>query len=178
LAGVIFVVTPFPIPIELKHLKIPVQETYWIGVVLLLMSGGYVALSALRRNPIKIFGWQVPLPPLKLTLYQIAIACADLLVAALVLYILLPPIEGGYMRVLSVFMLAFVVSVLTHVPGGYGVFETIFVRFFPQDQAVAVLAALLVFRMIYYWAPLTIAGIMLGYHELTLRSEDEETSDF
>ena len=73
------------------------------------------------------------MPPLKLTLYQIVIACADLLVAALVLYILLPPIEGGYVRVLSVFMLAFVVAVLTHVPGGYGPFSRPFSSaFFPR----------------------------------------------
>jgi uncharacterized membrane protein YbhN (UPF0104 family) len=169
LAGAIFVVAPFPIPVELKDLKIPVQETYWIGVALLLMAGAYVSLSAFRRKPIMIGRWQVPLPPLRLTLYQIAIACADLLVAAWVMYVLLPPLEGGYVRVLSVFMLAFVVGVLTHVPGGVGVFELTFVHFFPQDQAASVLAALLVFRMIYYWTPLILAGVMLGYHELTLR---------
>ena len=30
------------------------------------------------------------------------------------------------------------------------------------------MAALMVFRVIYYWVPLLIAGAMLGYHELTL----------
>ena len=177
LAGVIFVVTPFPIPVELRHLKLPVHETYWIGVALLLTAGIYVTLSALHRKPVKILGWQLPFPPLKLTLYQIAIACADLLVAAWVLYILLPPIAGGYMEVLSVFMLAFVVSVLTHVPGGYGVFEAIFVRFFPQELAASVLAALLVFRVIYYWAPLILASIMLGWHELTLGDDEVKNGE-
>ena len=54
--------------------------------------------------------------------------------AAAVLYTLLPPIEGGYLRVLGVFMLAFVVAVLTHVPGGYGVFDALIVHFLPQEQ--------------------------------------------
>lgn len=171
LAGVVFIVTPLPIPKELQHLNLPVDGTFWVGVALLLIAAGYIALSAFHRKPLRIFGWQLPVPPLKLTLYQITIACGDLLVAAAVLYVLLLPAEVGYMRVLSVFMLAFTVSVLTHVPGGYGVFEAIFLRCFPKEQGAAVLAAILVFRMIYYWAPLVIAAIMLGYHELTLTAE-------
>jgi phosphatidylglycerol lysyltransferase len=168
LAGVVFVAAPFPIPGELEYLNLPFAGTFWVGVVLLLLSGGYVALSAMHRKPLELFGWRLPLPPLKLTLYQIAIACGDLLVAAAILYTLLPPIEGGYLRVLGVFMLAFVVAVLTHVPGGYGVFDALIVHFLPQEHGLSVVAALLVFRVIYYWTPLLIAGAMLGYHELTL----------
>jgi phosphatidylglycerol lysyltransferase len=175
LAGVVFVASPFPIPKELQHLHLPVDGTFWVGVVLLALAGGYVAVTALWRKPLRLFGWQFPLPPLKLTLYQIAIACGDLLVAAAVLYVLLPPMEGGYLRVLSVFMLAFVVAVLTHVPGGYGVFEAIFLRFSPEEQVARVFAAILVFRVIYYWTPLLIAGIMLGYHELMLIREARKT---
>jgi uncharacterized membrane protein YbhN (UPF0104 family) len=106
-------------------------------------------------------------------MYQIVIACGDLLVAAAVMYCLLPAMEGGYVRVLGVFMLAFVAAVLSHVPGGYGVFESVFMFFFPKDAGPAVLAAIIVFRIIYYWIPLAIAAVMLGYHELTLRSEPE-----
>jgi uncharacterized membrane protein YbhN (UPF0104 family) len=172
LAGVVFVSTPLPIPAELQHLNLPVDGTFWVGVLLLLLAVGYVAFAAILRKPIHLFGWQLPLPPFGLTLYQIAIACGDLLVAAAVLYVLLPPIEGGYLRILGVFMLAFVVSVLTHVPGGYGVFEAISLRFLPKEHSVAVVAALLVFRVVYYWVPLIIAGAMLGYHELTLDSKE------
>jgi uncharacterized membrane protein YbhN (UPF0104 family) len=108
---------------------------------------------------------------LKLTLYQIAIACGDLLVGAAVLYVLLPSIDGGYMRVLGVFMLAFVVAVLTHVPGGYGVFDALIIHFLPEDDGAQVVAALLVFRVIYYWVPLLLASVMLGYHEFKLAGD-------
>ena len=132
----------------------------------------YVGFAALRRKPLELFGWRISLPPLKLTLYQIVIACGDLLVAALVLYTLLPSIEGGYLRILGVFMLAFVVAVLTHVPGGYGVFDALIIHFLPKGNVGAsVVAALLVFRVIYYWVPLLIAGVMLGHHELTLNND-------
>jgi phosphatidylglycerol lysyltransferase len=169
LAGVVFTVVPFRIPAELvEYLHLPFDHTFWMGVALLLAAAGYVALSALHRKSWTIFGWRIPLPPLKLTLYQIAIACGDLLVAAAVLYTLLPPIEGGYLKILGVFMLAFVVAVLMHVPGGYGVFDLLIMYFLPKEHEPAVVAALIVFRVIYYWLPLVIAGAMLGYHELTL----------
>ena len=172
LAGVVFVVAPFSIPAGLKHIKLPFAHTFWVGVALLLIVLGYVALDALYyRRPLRFFRWQVPLPPLRLTLYQIAIACGDLLVAAAILYTLLPPAAGGYVRVLGVFMLAFVAAVLSHVPGGYGVFDVLIVGFLPKDRGPAVVAALLVFRMIYYWLPLLIAAAMLGWNEWRLHSE-------
>jgi phosphatidylglycerol lysyltransferase len=75
-----------------------------------------------------------------------------------------------------VFMLAFVVAVLTHVPGGYGVFDVLIVHFLPEEHGASVVAALLVFRVIYYWVPLLIAGVMLGTHELTLTHDAKETT--
>jgi len=171
LAGVVFIAVPFRVPEKLESLHLPFAETFWVGVALLAIAVGYVALGALAHKPLKLFGWQLPLPPLKLTLYQIAIACGDLLVGAAVLYVLLPSIDGGYMRVLGVFMLAFVVAVLTHVPGGYGVFDALIIHFLPEDDGAQVVAALLVFRVIYYWVPLLLASVMLGYHEFKLAGD-------
>jgi phosphatidylglycerol lysyltransferase len=173
LAGLVFVATPFSIPDRIENIQMPFTHTFWVGVVLLLIAAGYVLLSCVCRKPLRLFGWQIPVPPPKLTLYQIVIACGDLLVAAAVLYALLPPVEGGYVRVLGIFMLAFVLAVLTHVPGGYGVFDVLILNFMPEDQGPAVFAAILVFRLIYYWIPLLIAAAMLGYHELTLSNNDE-----
>ena len=68
-------------------------------------------------------------------------------------------------------MLAFVAAVLSHVPGGYGVFDVLIVEFLPKDRGAAVVAALLVFRVIYYWLPLLIAAAMLGWNEWRLNSE-------
>jgi uncharacterized membrane protein YbhN (UPF0104 family) len=172
LAGVVFVVAPFPIPAGLNHLKLPVADTFWVGVALVLVTLGYVTLDALHyRRPLRLFRWRIPLPPLRLTLYQIAIACGDLLVAAAILYTLLPPGEGGYVRVLGVFMLAIVAAVVSHVPGGYGVFGVLIIEFLPKEHGPAVVAALLVFRVIYYWLPLLIAAAMLSRNEWRLNRE-------
>lgn len=176
LAGVVFIASPFRIPAQLASLKLPFTETFWVGVTLLAIAAGYVALSAVYRKPLKILGWHIPLPPMKLTLYQIMIACGDLLVAAAVLYALLPPIEGGYVRILGVFLLAFVVAVLTHVPGGYGVFDALIIHFLPKDQGPAVIAAILAFRVIYYWVPLAMAAALLAYNEATINNSSANSS--
>jgi phosphatidylglycerol lysyltransferase len=183
LAGIVFIAAPFPVPdtiaipktlqhmFELREtLPLPFTNMHWAGIVLLLISVGYVILSAIHRKPFKFFRWHIPLPPLRLTLYQIVIACGDLMVAAAVFYSVLPPVEGGYVKVLGVFMLAFVAGVLTHVPGGYGVFEAFIMGFLPQspDEGAAVFAAILAFRVIYNWIPLLIAAIMLGCNEWVL----------
>ncbi len=178
LAGLVFVVSPLGIPPqvldafhEALRCHLPFDNTFWLGVVLLALAAGYMMLSILLRKPLRLFGWKLPIPPPKLTVYQIVIACGDLLVAAAVMYWVLPPLAGGYIRILGVFMLAFVAAVLSHVPGGYGVFESVFLFFFPEKTGPVVIAAIIVFRIIYYWIPLLIAAAMLGYHELTLPSE-------
>ena len=144
----------------MKHLKIsiPFDRDVLVGSAAAVAGGGVRGVPALRRKPLSVrLADSVAAPeadPL-----QIVIACGDLLVAALVLYTLLPPIEGGYLRILGVFMLAFVVAVLTHVPGGYGVFDALIIHFLPAEPGASVVAALLVFRVIYYWVPLLIAGV-------------------
>jgi uncharacterized membrane protein YbhN (UPF0104 family) len=182
LAGVVFIAAPFPIPEHItlpKHmgtLRLPFTNMHWAGVVLLSISAGYVLISAIYRRPLKFFRWRIPIPPLKLTVYQIVIACADLLVAAAVFYSLLPAVEGGYIKVLGVFMLAFVAGVLTHVPGGYGVFEAFILYFLPGslDQEPVIFAAILAFRVIYNWIPLLIAAVMLGCNEWSLARNSSE----
>ena len=58
-----------------------------------------------------------------------------------------------------------VAAVLSHVPGGYGVFDVLIVGFLQKEHGPAVVAALLVFRVIYDWLPLLIAAAMLGRNE-------------
>jgi uncharacterized membrane protein YbhN (UPF0104 family) len=172
LAGVVFTLRPFEVPVPLLE-KLDIHafhNTFGVGVVLLTISVTYVLTSAFCREPIGVGRFKVPVPPLKLTLYQIVIACGDLIVAAAVLHALLPPIEGGYLRVLGVWMLAYVSVVITHVPGGYGVQEWVVLAFWPGNR---VLAALIVFRVIYYWIPLAIASALLGGNELLMKNGGE-----
>ena len=109
--------------------KIPERAVNWFtylfsdsrpfGCVLLAFAAMYAGASLLHRGSIKIFRWTMPVPPFRLTIYQIAIASADMLVAGSVLYALFPPIRGGYLTILEVYLVVYVLIVLSHVPGGW-----------------------------------------------------------
>jgi len=177
LASVMFLVAPFPIPDGVLDL-LPDFARQWIaswglrllGIVLLAHVAAYLGICALRRKPFHIWHWEVPLPPPSLSLGQIGVSCADLMVAAAIFYVLLPPRLSAlvtYPELLGMFLLALVVQVALHVPAGIGVFDAVMVGFF-LEQKEAMTAALLVFRGVYYLLPLAAAGIVWLGLEITL----------
>jgi uncharacterized membrane protein YbhN (UPF0104 family) len=168
LAGVVFVVTPIPVPEKIVEV-IPFADVRMLGVVLLLVVVGYVGICAVRRRPLKIGTWELPLPPPRLTIAQIAVSSADLMLAAAVFYTVLPPLEGAsYVKVLGVFLLGMVSAMITHIPAGVGIFELVVLTFLPEDDAgkASALAALVVFRGVYYLLPLVVAGALWISHEI------------
>ena len=173
LAGVVFLVAPFPIPDRVLTLLpewaqrwLPWHDVRFLGVILLAHVAAYLGVCMVRRKPLRIWHWEVPLPPPSLSLGQIAVSCADLMVAAAVFYVLLPPdLAVTYPRFLGVFLLALVVQVFLHVPAGLGVFDVVMLAFFPPEDMAA---PLLVFRGVYYLLPLAVAGIVWLGLEITL----------
>jgi len=147
---------------------------YW-GILLLIVSAAYLGLSAASLTHIKILGRELPVPPFKLTLYQFAIVAADMLVAGAVIHALMGHIPGvpGYAELLGIYMLVYVAVVLSHVPGGYGVFEAGMLfclrQASPTIAGDSVMAAIFVFRVIYFWLPLVLAIGLLGINEFLLR---------
>ncbi len=71
------------------------------GMGLLALSFGYVAIAALWRQPIAIRGYRLRPPSLSLAVAQLMLASADALLAATVMYVLLPPDLELSLRVLS-----------------------------------------------------------------------------
>ena len=198
ISGMLFVFAPLRIPPEQLQLISTTLVTEWrihedvvkwftylfsdsrpFGILLLALTALYVGASLLHRGSLKIFRWTLPVPPFRLTIYQIAIASADMLVAASVLYALFPPVRGGYLTVLEVYLVAYVLIVLSHVPGGWGVLEACMMtllgslRLVPEHAAnmPKVLAGIIVFRVIYFLIPLLFAAAMLGWHEFALRKK-------
>lgn len=175
LAGMMFLLVPVPIPQGFLALLPPWAADWlasrglpWLGVILLAHVFAYLGVCAIRRKPLRIWRWDLPLPPPGLSLAQIGVSCADLMIAACVFYELLPSgISVTYPVFLSVFLLALVVQVFLHVPAGIGVFDAVMVAFF-LEQKEAMTAALLVFRGVYYLLPLAVAGLVWLGLEITL----------
>jgi phosphatidylglycerol lysyltransferase len=137
-----------------------------IGLVLL-----YVGWSAFRREPVRVWGFEIRIPPLPLTLIQLALSTFDWMLAASVLYVLLPSSPTlGFAGFLAAFLLAQVAGLASHLPGGLGVFETvIMVALRPHLAGSTVLGSLVAYRVLYYLLPLLTAGVLLGMHELSHR---------
>ena len=105
------------------------------------------------------------LPGPRLTFLQLIITALDVAAAATVLYLLLPeaPPFGAF---LLVYLLALAAGVLSHVPGGVGVFEAILLAAFSDTLGAAPLAAaLLLYRLIYVVLPLLLACLFLLINE-------------
>ncbi|SDI84871.1 phosphatidylglycerol lysyltransferase [Pseudomonas flavescens] len=106
------------------------------------------------------------LPDTRLTLLQVLITLMDVSAAAGVLYLLLPE-APPFTTFLLVYLLALAAGVLSHVPGGVGVFEAVLLAAFANEIGAAPLAAaLLLYRLIYIVLPLLVACLLLLAIEL------------
>lgn len=138
----------------------------WLGFACLALAGAYLLLPLLRRTPLRVRGFDLPIPRPPLTLAQLLVSMTDWLLAASVLYALLPPDgrAGGlnYAIVLGVFLAAQLVALASHVPGGLGVFDGIVALLLaPWLRADQIVAALLLYRLVYYLLPLSLALLLL-----------------
>ena len=97
---------------------------------------------------------------------QLAICLGDLGFSALTLYLLLPAGGIGFPTFLAVFAAAVMAGVLSHVPGGVGVFESVIIAAMPAGVHVGQVAAgLLLFRLVYYLCPFAMALTFLAAWE-------------
>jgi phosphatidylglycerol lysyltransferase len=151
-------------PSSLETLGISRPAGIAIGTLGLLLMAGYVGLGWWIERPIRLFGYPLHLPRPRTAGAQIALSVADLSLVAAVLYACLPHASAvGYPHVLAVYVLAFVAGLISHVPGGLGVFDAVVVvglsARLPADQ---ILAGLLAFRVVYQLVPLVSAGALFG----------------
>ena len=140
------------------------------GAALIAVSIGYVLLPAIWRQPIRFRSLELPLPTPAVAAAQLVVSTADWVLAAAVLYVLLPSSGLSFLSLLGAFVVGQLLGLASHVPGGVGVFEgTLVLVLRPFLESAAVLPALLVYRAVYYLTPLTIALVALVADELHQR---------
>lgn len=142
------------------------------GAVILALVFGYILVCSLRRFPINIRGWEFPVPSSRTAILQVVLSSVDWIIAATVLYVLLPTDAASlpYFRFLVVYLVAQFTGYVSNVPGGLGVFESIILLMFPSSVPQgAIMASLLVYRVVYYFVPLVVAAALLAVYEVLAR---------
>jgi len=164
-AGCIFLLNPINLPL---WVHLPFASTRPLGCLLLLLLGAYLLSGVFKKKPLRIWGKELSFPSIDRSLQQIVLSALDWLLAGSVLYILLGSSDTLSVPLyLSIYLLAQFSGLVSQVPGGLGVFESVVtVGLSPALQTSSVLAALLAYRVIYYMIPLLAAIILLGLHEL------------
>ncbi|MBR1605516.1 MAG: UPF0104 family protein [Alphaproteobacteria bacterium] len=135
-----------------------------IGLVL------YFWASIYYKKPFVIKGVDLTMPSPKMALAQVIIGGADILMASLVLYFaLIAFVDIPFVTFIGVFIIAQVLGVFSQVPGGLGVFETLFMYIIPGEHNQALLfGALIAYRIIYYLLPLLVSAVALVSYEVGL----------
>lgn len=135
----------------------------------LMLVVAYVVWGAFFHRPIRWRGRTITLPDAGATLTQIFFGVTDLMAVAAALHVLLPAELGlSYPEVLTVFMAALVVGLMSHVPGSLGVLESAMILLIQpsEEQTLPLIGALLAFRAIYYLLPLICGVILLTLREM------------
>jgi len=137
------------------------------GAVLLTAIAAYLWLVCTRHEPLRFRRMVIPVPKPRVAFAQVAVACADLLCAASVLYVLLPPEAAvSFAAFAGIYLISIAAGVISNVPGGIGVFEFVLILLLPSVPKDRLLGALVAYRAIYYFAPFVLALGLLGAHEL------------
>ncbi len=122
----------------------------------------FVWLSTGGRR-LEVLGIGFQLPGGKLASCLTLAAIGDLVGASMVLYVLMPDDLGvGYPYFFTIFIAAIAVGIVSHAPGGIGVFEATLIAGLGASGRSDVIAALLLYRVVYTFLPFAIASLSIA----------------
>ena len=127
---------------------------------------------AFHRKSVKIGQIRFQIPSTRMAFTQTILGVTDSVLAGLVLYFcLLPFVKIPFSIFIGLFAIAQSTGVFSQVPGGIGVFESVFLMALPDTVDKAnIFGALLAYRIIYYVLPLIGIGSLFFIYERWLRS--------
>ena len=128
----------------------------WVGLAL------YATAGALAPERIHLFKFEFRPPRPGLVAVQVLFGCADVMAGAGVFWLLLGKGAPHYSDFLSAYIISIMAGLLSGVPGGAGVFETAMLQLLPMVDRTVLAAAFLGFRLVYYFAPLVVALLLLA----------------
>jgi phosphatidylglycerol lysyltransferase len=153
------------------HATLPVRSA---GALLALIVLAYLAWSAVASHDhIGKGRWLLRRPSARMALAQVGVSSLDWLITGTVLFAVLPAAAGlEYGPLMRTYLVAQTAGMASHVPGGAGVFEAVMITLAATgagEQRAALIAGLVMFRVVYYLLPLMVALVTAGVTELLPR---------
>jgi phosphatidylglycerol lysyltransferase len=142
---------------------LPIVAVRIAAYSVLILIGAVILFAAFGPRQLTLFNRRLALPNATAVVVQLLATLVDLAASAAALWVLLPEGPVSYPFVLSVYSVAVGLGILSHVPGGVGVFEALVLGALGSHLPLGgVVGALLLFRVIYYVMPLVVAVVALS----------------
>lgn len=135
-----------------------------IRIVAIVIIAALVVLVFIGRDgrEIALGKLHLRLPDSRTSSQQFLITALDISASASTLYVLLPHTDIGWPSFLAIYATAVGAGVLSHVPAGLGVFETVIVAALGSTVDIdQVLGSLVLYRVIYHVLPLVVATLFV-----------------
>ncbi|RZN52629.1 UPF0104 family protein [Escherichia sp. E10V10] len=175
LAGIIFTAGVVELP---DHWYVDQTTLRILGVCLLLIIAVYLWFCAFAKHRhMTIKGQKLVLPSWKFALAQMLISSVNWMVMGAIIWLLLGQ-SVNYFFVLGVLLVSSIAGVIVHIPAGIGVLEAVFIALLAGEHTSkgTIIAALLAYRVLYYFIPLLLALIcylLLESQAKKLRAKNE-----
>ncbi|MEP9352462.1 lysylphosphatidylglycerol synthase domain-containing protein [Xanthobacter sp. KR7-65] len=127
----------------------------------------YLALAAIPERNLRRQVWRLRRPPLWIAAAQVTVGTVNFAFVAACLHQVLRHLgDTGYPAVAAAYVAANAATLVSHVPGGLGVVETVVQHLIP---GAALIGPLLVFRIVYFLTPLALGLSVFAVSEAVFR---------
>lgn len=138
----------------------------WPGYALALGLLGLLWWLSRRPRTLTVLHWTLVFPSARVAALQMLVGAVEMAAAVGALYVLLPEaIRPPFIDFLPIYVGAVVAGLISHAPGGAGVFEAILLAAFPAQARADLLMAMLCYRVTYNLVPFVLGSLALGGFE-------------
>jgi uncharacterized membrane protein YbhN (UPF0104 family) len=137
-----------------KITYIPPGISFFVGLLAVIIVLSYLILSFFKKGQV-FRGVYYPLPSFTQCLLQLVFSLFQWITQTKIISLFLPSLK--FDEVLLSQLLAALAGVLTHIPGGIGILESIYLKLHASTNSAQIMFALLSFRGLYYLLPFVIA---------------------
>lgn len=181
LMGLVFIYQPEivqPLAELIPRLDLPAPLVRLIGAAMLGLCALYVLGSWRHFKPFHFRSVHIVYPRLPVVARQLIAAPLELMAAAGIIYFVLPEAGNpGFITVLGAFLLSFSAGLISQTPGGIGVMEAVFLAVLPSVAPSDVVAALLIWRLLYLLIPLAVSlPLVVAFERAQLRRAARSSS--